>query len=467
MKFFRCFFIFLMAFLVNACANFSAENLFSDYATRNSELHQRIKQGDYSHVLDMLDSDSATDDILTPMEKGRIALLNRDYQKSLLFFDQSNKAIERQQELATISLSRETANLGSLFVNDNINDYIPADYEVGFLHLYSALSYVHENELQDALVELRRANQVQEQAKKTREDVLEREEEQLKNQGIQPDIGSILSGYPDAGKGLQAVQNGYLFYLSALLYEASGALNDAYVDYRRALAVAPDNHAVIQGTMRCAEKLGMKDDLSLLRKRYGNLSLALSSNHSRVIIIQEQGIVDMLRGWQQSVPVFHDNNRHYGLYSLALPYYQSYNRLQVMPVNLNRKAIYGALLADTNLMARYQLKEQLPSVILRQILRLAAKNSLRHGLSHRNSDGVVNLMMNVWNVATEQPDTRSWITLPGSVFSATEVVESGKQQIIAGHRTYTFDAPEKETVLVWLSRQGNNTVIWHKVLGKL
>ncbi|SHO58863.1 COG3014 family protein [Vibrio quintilis] len=466
MNFFRYVSIFLMIFMVNACASFSAENLFSDYATQNSELHLMLQQGNYPDAQNILSRDPEADDILSPMEKGRIALLNHDYQQSRLFFDEGHQAILRQQQLATISLTREATNLGSLFVNDNMNDYVPADYEVGFLHLYLALSYVYDNQLQDALVELRQANQVQEQAKKLREEALAHEQEKLEEQGIQPDMGSILSGYPDAGAELQAVQNGYLFYLSALLYEAAGNLNDAYVDYRRALAVAPDNTSVIQGAVRCARKLGMKDDLSLLNKRYGNLSLVLPSGHSRVIIIQEQGVVDMLKGWQQFVPVFHES-RHDGLYSLALPYYQSYHHTKVQPVYLNKQNIYGTLLADTNLMARYHLKEMLPSVIFRQILRLVAKNSLRHGLSHEDSKGVVNFVMNVWNVATEQPDTRSWLTLPGSVFSATKVVASGEQKIVVGHQAYTFNVPEQETALVWVSRQGDNAVVWHKVLGKL
>lgn len=60
----------------------------------------------------------------------------------------------------------------------------------------------------------------------------------MRSQGLSPNLGSVLAQYPDAGKTLQAVQNGYLLYLSALLYEADNDLNSAYVDYRRALAVA-------------------------------------------------------------------------------------------------------------------------------------------------------------------------------------------------------------------------------------
>ena len=107
-------------------------------------------------------------------------------------------------------------------------------------------------------------------------------------QGLSPNLGSVLASYPDAGQKLQAVQNGYLFYLSALLYEANRDLNNAYVDYRRALAVAPNNLEVINGTMRVAKRLGMRNDLNLLEKQYGKVK-PLPSSKSRIIILDERG----------------------------------------------------------------------------------------------------------------------------------------------------------------------------------
>lgn len=62
-------------------------------------------------------------------------------------------------------MSSTATSVGSLAVNDNLNEYEPADYELGFLHLYLGLNYVRNNDLDGALVEMRRANQVQEAAK--------------------------------------------------------------------------------------------------------------------------------------------------------------------------------------------------------------------------------------------------------------------------------------------------------------
>lgn len=47
---------------------------------------------------------------------------------------------------------------------------------------------------------MRRANQVQEAAKKAREKELKRAEKDLKSQGMSANLGSVLANYPDAGK---------------------------------------------------------------------------------------------------------------------------------------------------------------------------------------------------------------------------------------------------------------------------
>ncbi|WP_376712155.1 COG3014 family protein [Vibrio ruber] len=455
-----------MALGSSACANFSAGNLFSHYSEQNRKMYRAVKQGDYQKASEEL-PDGIGGKILDNMEKGRVYFLNKDVPESQSFLEQSDQAVRRQQDQAIISISREASSAGSLLANDNLREYVPADYELGFLHLYLALSYVYKNQLEDALVELRRANQVQEKARNQREDELLKERDRLKQEGIQPNLGGLMARYPSTGSTLQSIQNGYLFYLSGLLYEASGDLNDAYVDYRRALAVAPENTSVAQSTLRCAQKLGMDQDLVSLRKKYGHLQ-RLGQNQGRIIIIQEQGIVDQLKGWQLSLPIY-DSLGRMNLYSLALPYYSAYQPSDALPVMLDGVTVAGQRLVDTNLMARKQLNERIKSIVFRQILRLTLKNALRKETAKDDNNGaeVANLVLNVWNTLTEQPDTRSWITLPGTVFSATKIVSAGEQTLSVGQQSYTFNVPAQGTTFVWLSRQGENAVIWHKQLGRL
>lgn len=458
----RLAFILGCSLALSACANLSAGNLFSHYSAQNGELHQLVKSGDYQQAEAAL-PDYVAGDILDNFESGRVYFLNQQYPESKEALGLSDRAVRVQQDQATVSVTQSAMSLSALAVNDNLNTYQPADYELGFLHLYLGLNYLKQNDLEGALIEMRRANQVQEQARKEREKDLESAQNQMEQQGLTPNLGSVLSNYPDAGKTLQAVQSGYLLYLSALLYEADNDLNSAYVDYRRALAVMPDNQQVIDGTKRVAKRLGMREDLVKLEQRYGKASY-LESGKGRVIVIDERGVVEALQGWKQALPLY-DSRGDGAWYSIALPYYPQVQSEAFSPITLNNGHLSGSLLTDVNLMAQRDLSERMPSIVIRQALRVWAKDQLRKEAA--KGDDVGNLLFNVWNTLTEQPDTRSWLTLPGEIYSASAVVEPGEQKMKINGQDYTFNVEAGRTALVWLSRQGESSTIWHKQLGNI
>jgi len=116
-------------------------------------------------------------------------------------------------------------------------------------------------------------------------------------------------------------------------------------------------------------------------------------------------------------------------------------------------------------MAQRDLSERMPSIVIRQALRVWAKDQLRKEAA--KGDDVGNLLFNVWNTLTEQPDTRSWLTLPGEIYSASAVVEPGEQKMKINGQDYTFNVEAGRTALVWLSRQGESSTIWHKQLGNI
>jgi hypothetical protein len=445
------------------CANLSAGNLFSHYSDQNQQVYQAVVAGDYAEA-EQLQSVDVGGDILGNFERGRISFLAQDYPTSLGALEDSDRAVRKQQDRATISVTETATSVGSLAVNDNLNEYQPADYELGFLHLYLGLNYLQKNDLEGALVEMRRANQVQEAAKKAREKELKQAEKDLNKQGMSANLGSVLANYPDAGKKLSSVQNGYLFYLSGLLYEASRDLNSAYVDYRRALAVMPNNKQVIESTMLAARKLGMREDLRMLEKRYGKTPPKLSKSQGRVIIIDEQGVVEALHGWRIDLPIY-DSRGDGAIYSLALPYYPKRGTQRFGDVTLNGNKLPSSELVNVNAMAGNDLNERLPTIVIRQALRVWAKDRIRKEAA--KGDDVGNLLFNVWNTLTEQPDTRSWQTLPGHVDTASKVVHAGPQTLNIGSKVYQFEVPAQQTTLVWLSRQGTSSTVWHKQLGRL
>jgi len=457
----RFIFVTVVSATVTACSSFSAGNLFSHYSAQNNTVYTAVESGQYQDASDAL-PDFIAGDILDNMEKGRVSLLNQAYVDSKSYFQSSEHAVRAQQEQAVISIGAGASSIGSLAVNDNVNNYYPADYELGFLHLYLALDYLNEHSLEGALVEIRKANQVQEKAKKEREAALESAEQEMKKDGLSPNLGSILSQYPDAGEQLQAVQNGYLLFLSALLYEASGELNNAYVDYRRSLAVMSDNVEIINGTIRVAKKLGMRDDLRKLVSQYGE-GRSLTKGKGRVIVIDEQGIVFAKQAWKQSLPIYTDDKL--ALFTMSLPYYPNKIPSPFATLKINNKSMLKSKLVDVNLMAQQDLTERMPTLLLRQALRIVAKEQIRKEAA--KEDDVGSFLLNVWNVLTEQPDTRSWQTLPAEVYSSSDIVEPGKYTLRFGAQHFDITVNDGRTVLVWISRQGSNATFWHKQLGSL
>ncbi|USD59344.1 hypothetical protein J4N45_12535 [Vibrio sp. SCSIO 43140] len=448
---------------LTACAGLSAGNLFSHYTQQNTIVYQSVKSGQYEKAQAALPQDVVAGDILDNFERGRVDFLNADYPESKSALEVSDKAVRVQQDKALISISDTATSVGALAVNDNITEYVPPDYELGFLHLYLGLNYVQKNDLDGALVEVRRANRVQERARQAREKDLQSAENELKQKGLSPNLGSVLSRYPDAGNKLKAVQNGYLLYLSGLLYEASNDLNGAYIDYTRALAVAPDNEAVIEAAIRVAKRSGRNQDLAKLKKQYGDRP-GISEGQGRVIILEERGVVSAMQSWNLTLPVY-DSQGNTALYTVALPYYVPSVSPKLPPLTLDSASVKTDELVDVNLMAQQQLTENMPTILLRQALRVYAKDQIRK--STAKDDDVGNLLFNVWNTLTEQPDTRSWQTLPGNVNAASKIVKAGEHTVSVDGQDYTFEVRDRQTALVWVSRQGGSATIWHKQLGRM
>lgn len=141
--------------LLSACATMSAGNLFSHYSAQTKEVYFAVRNGNYLEAQASLNQDIAGP-ILDNMEKGRVSFLAEDYPQSLSFFQVSDNAVKVLNDRAIISVSETASSVGALATNDNLTTYEPADYELGFLHLYLGLNYLKKNDLSGALVEMRR-----------------------------------------------------------------------------------------------------------------------------------------------------------------------------------------------------------------------------------------------------------------------------------------------------------------------
>lgn len=381
---------------------------------------QAQQQGDFQQAMSLIPERSTRDGDynLGLLEQARLAYLANNNEQSKQVFAQAYKLIQQSQQQAKIELSRGLENVSAVLSNDNAIRYDIPLYEQSMLHSYQALNYLTQQDLSGALVEVRRANLVQENALKANIDSIEESQENLIEQGIS--LGSLSQQYPTMNIAIGQVKNGfqnaYTFYLSALLYEAANQKNDAYIDYKKALEIYPDNHYLQQDVWRLANTLHMTDDISLFKNSFSQ-QITQKSNHSNqgeVIFIIENGIVNAKQQTSLTLPIYTSHNDA-RFYSVALPSYQ--NQLTTyspLTLTYQGKSYQAEEVVRLQSLAAKQLQEQLPAIVTRQVARIFAKEEIRQTLSRKGGD-VGNIFANLYNIATEKADTRSWSTLPDSI----------------------------------------------------
>ncbi len=407
---------------------------------------QAQQQGNFQQAISLIPTRSQSDSSynLSLLEKARLEFLDNNNKQSQEDFAQVYELVQQAQLAAKVELSRGIENVAAVMSNDNAIRYDIPLYEQSMLHSYQALNYLAQKNLSGALVEVRRANLVQEQALTTNAKSINRYQEKMAVQGLNSD--ELYRQYPAMNTTIGNIKNGfqnaYTFYLSALLYEAAGQSNDAYIDYKKALEIYPDNSYLQQDVWRLANALYMSDDIALLKASLAQTITSKLSNkeshkdhdhraqsQGQVIFIVENGIVAPKQEIAINLPIYNSQG-NMRFYSVALPSYQNYlTAYSPLSLNYQGKNYQSEEIVRLQSLAAKQLKDQLPVIVTRQIVRLLAKEELRQQLARKNGD-LGNIFASIYNMATEKADTRSWSTLPDSIHLLRLNLPTGEHQLM-------------------------------------
>ncbi|WP_353538421.1 hypothetical protein [Colwellia sp. KU-HH00111] len=451
---------------LSGCSSASFNDLFSHYNQQMLGVKQAQQQGDFQTAIKLIPSRSHNNASygLSLLEKARLAYLANNHEQSQKYFAQAYSLIQQAQQAAKIELSRSVENVAAVLSNDNATRYDIPLYEQSMLNSYQALNYLAQQNLSGALVEIRRANLVQQQALKDHAHLIYRSEENMTKQGIT--MNGLTNQYPAMNEAIGQLKNGfqnaYTFYLSALIYDAVGQYNDAYIDYKKALEIYPNNYYLQQDIWRLANSLQMTDDISQFKKSFrrdvtlvDNFTL---KNQGQVVIIVENGIVPAKQELSLNLPIYTSHNEM-RYYSIAVPSYQNYLEAYT-PVMLNYqgKRYQSEEIVRISSLAAKQLKDQLPRLITRQIVRLIAKEKIRKQMELKGGD-IGNIFANIYNMATEKADTRSWSTLPDSIHILKVNLDAGQHELglnINGiHQGVNVTINTNKTTLVRLTAIGS------------
>lgn len=441
--------IYLSVFLVGCSSTLGG--FFSGYSEQMKESRAAQLSGNFIQAEKLVASvnTSPSDFGLSQLEKGRLLFLAEDWSASQTSFDLAYKEIQAQNEAAKLQITRGFKKAGAFVSNDNAIPYEIPRYEQSMLHSYQALNYLYQNDMEGALVEIRRANLVQERAlKESSEELIDAQSEMI-NQGISNEKFS--AAYPSMnniiGDLKNGFQNAYTFYLSGMLWEAGGEPDSAYIDYQRALEIFPNNRYLQQDVLRLAVSLGMSDDLSRLEKRFGKYTDKRDNNTGQVVIILEQGIINSKDEVKINLPLIRRSKTYnrrgsynsvdnLKFFSFALPVYRDkLSQSSPLTVSINGKTYRSEEIVKLQSLASRDLQDQLPQLVVRQALRLLAKERVRHEMAKKND--LANIITSVYNLASEKADTRSWSSLPSSVQILKLSLPAGKHQLqlsISGKR---------------------------------
>ncbi|MEW6992013.1 COG3014 family protein [Colwelliaceae bacterium 6441] len=413
------------------------EDFFAGYTQQMRKVIQAQQQGDFVNALMLIPEHNKKHNAynLSLLEKGRLAFLQQDWSQSSAFFADASQSIDYERAKAKIQISKGFENAGAVISNDSAIQYQVPAYEQSMMHSYQALNYVYQDNLESALVEVRKANLIQEQALRDNEDALLAAQQKMANQGMTTE--SLYEAYPSmidmVGEVKNGFQNAFTFYLSGMLYESAGELNDAYIDYQKALEIFPNNKYLQLDVLRLAQYIGIQTDVEYTPELAKINQVENETDASGyVVVIYEQGLVNAKQEARLNLPLYtrHNNMR---FFSFSLPVYRllSHNE-QPLVLHYNQERFQSDEIVVLQSLASKQLLEELPSLVTRQAIRLVAKEQMRKKMSKEGGD-VGNILASLYNIASEHADTRSWLSLPNRIQLLKVALPVGQHNLAIEH----------------------------------
>ncbi len=381
-----------------------------------------------------------SDLILYNMERGRFAQVIGSSDVSMADYSASIEKIQSNDDKALISASAAGAHVAATLVNDNAIPYEGEGYERVLLHHYQALNYLKKKDLDGAGVEVRRANVEQDESLKRFAKELEKSQEEAAKKKVNGSRSSAINSHyaqmdEVAGRVKNSFQNAYTFYVSGFIYELLQQPNDAYIDYKKALEIYPENRYLQKDVLRLAAKLEMGEELDELKQRFSITKQRFIDEGGvgtgELLVLFEDGFVPQKREVKIPIPISRG-----GLVSIAFPIYQEKWSDQMPLRVLTNNELLGSteLICDIRALAVRALKEKAPMIATRQIIRAIAKG-ITSAAAQKNLGNLGQFAADVWNLVSESADLRSWLTLPANAQILRTTLPAGSYTLALQHPT--------------------------------
>lgn len=372
----------LTVLLTSGCASYTDElrEVGNAYRGRNFDLALS-----YLEKTDLKTQDR--NQLLYLLEKG--TLLDRTGSRSESR-TQWIKADKLADNLYTRSLSKEAA---TYLFNESAQAYAGEDFEKVAIHTILAHSFIEDEDLQGARVEAARIN--------------------TKLAEINNSYGENKNHYKE---------DAYARLVSAMIYESLGEDDNAIIDYKSAIRIYEGDYSkefhtsvpdfAVEALYRLYLQRDRKEDARLLANRYKELNLSPAPKDSaEVVVLHEVGTINQKEREEFILPIGGQVVRFsFPVIRTRAP---SWGRTGV---RVGDGAVENAVLAQNfNQIANKTLDDRRMRLIAKSAARLILKGQLTQK-AEKEFGALGWLAGNIYGAVTETADTRSWTTLPASIY---------------------------------------------------
>jgi hypothetical protein len=382
--------LFLLAavFVLQACSN----AYYLDSAQRS--LRGTFAARNYDRSVTLLDDLSeddvyrSKDAVLYNLEKATALHFNEEFDASNKYYSQAEQRID---ELFTKSISR---GIQSFVTSDNALAYDGEDYEDIYLNIFKSLNYLHQNDLEGALVEARRVSHKLQQLN-------------IKYKGLADALSKAdTTGQAEWKPGKTNVQNSALGrYLSAILYAKTGHQDDARIAFEGMIEAFKDQPALYPGKVNPEN----------------NMNIITQPEKYNVLVTSFSGRAPIKR--QEDVRLYlHDPDLYLKFSLPSLHRYRS--QVKSIKISVNDSLLVPLTpIEDMDLVAQEVYKVKEPIIYARAFVRAFLKAIGSRTISNKAEErsrflgGLTKLLGIVGQEVTEKADLRGWQTMPGRAYA--------------------------------------------------
>ena len=421
--------------------------------------------------------------LLYGMDRGMTLQLAGDYQQSNAVLEQAEEELDR---LYTRKIRTETL---AFMTNDTALPYEGDPYEQVLINVLKAVNYAVSGQWQDALVEARRIDH---------------------RLNVLSDRTQEKDAYRD---------DGFARYLSGILHESTGDVNNAFIAYRNAYetfeATRAWSHTAVpsqlrEDLLRTAEALHFTQELAEYQHVFPSTRWETSQalqHLAQIVVISYNGRAPRKEDQFLDLPIsfdalqlvllnrgFSQANQHsdravdtvlYGLNGrvvrVALPRLvpqktqMPVDRLSLIPDNGTRVTLNTELVHNVTALAEKALAERMAGITAKALARAATKFALAEGATRGAQQAagkdaapwvglLVGLLTKGLAVASEEADKRSWQTLPDEIHLARVWVPPGRYQVQSQSAGESHDPLKPEAMRALSLEPGETAVVVQRVM---